>query len=103
MIERDSARAAFQLFLPLIPPSQTGREVFDRVKGQDAAADMRAIPNQWLLDERGLSSRLGNDLVVARAEAESLRGLLREARTLTTDGTGLAGRIDAALAAREGK
>ena len=34
-------------------------------------------------------------------EIERLRGLLREARILTTDGTGLACRIDAHLARKD--
>jgi hypothetical protein len=42
-------------FGPLKPPSKQAREVFAKVIENDPNADMRAIPNQWLLNERGIS------------------------------------------------
>src|SRR5690348_10626363 len=36
-------------FGPLKPPSEQAREVFAKVLENDPGADMKAIPNQWLL------------------------------------------------------
>lgn len=49
-------------FGPLKPPSKTGIEVFEKVLEDKPDADMRAIPNEWLIKERGLTARFGDQI-----------------------------------------
>ena len=49
-------------FGPLIPPSETAIEVFEKVLEHDPSADMRAVPNQWVLNERGITGQVASEL-----------------------------------------
>lgn len=53
---------AVDAYSPLIAPSEDAREVFAKVVENNPDADMRAIPNQWLLDERALTEKVAIDL-----------------------------------------
>ena len=56
----------------LTPPSATAMEVFKRTLENNPDADMRAIPNQWLLKERGLSSQFSDRIAELEAAAPSI-------------------------------
>ena len=44
---------------PLKAPTVVAQEVFEKVLEHNPDADMRAVPNQWVLDERALTDQLG--------------------------------------------
>jgi hypothetical protein len=60
-------------------PSDIAKEVFQKTLENNPDADMRAIPHQWLLNERGISGKLGDmvdDLEAANALLESKLALV---------------------------
>jgi hypothetical protein len=56
----------------LKPPSAQAIEVFEKVLENNPDADMRAIPNQWLLNERGLAERLSTESEIMREALEEI-------------------------------
>lgn len=67
---------------PLKPPSAQALEVFAKVLENNPDADMRAIPNEWLLKERGISARFSERI----SDLESvLSGALEELRRCYRD------------------
>lgn len=68
---------------PLKPPSAQALKVFAKVLENNPDADMRAIPNEWLLKERGISaefseriSTLESKLETVSKEVEGMEALL---------------------------
>lgn len=62
---------------PLIPPSKQARDVFRATLADNPEADMRPIPNQWLLRERARGDELNERIAELEAENKRLRGELR--------------------------
>lgn len=45
----------------LKPPSEEAKAVFEKVLENCPVADMRAVPNQWLLNERARLAEIGEE------------------------------------------
>ena len=70
VVEAEIERLREQRFGPLVPPTAGAIAVFETVVMNSPTADMRAIPNQWLLNERALTSKVAEEL---ETEIERLR------------------------------
>lgn len=73
-------------FGPLKPPSEQAREVFAKVLENDSGADMKAIPNQWLLNERGVSQVLSDNIATLESRLDSAQKLARAAWDAKSEG-----------------
>jgi hypothetical protein len=63
---------------PLKPPSAQALEVFAKVLENNPDADMRAIPNEWLLKERGISAEFSERLSALESNLRAALDELRE-------------------------
>lgn len=76
----DKAEAAFG---PLLPPSPEALEAYQRQAENYPESDMRAVPKQWLLNERSITERVAAELEKERdaalAEVERLRAVIDRA------------------------
>lgn len=80
-----AAVARADAFGPLRPPSEIGREVYAKALEQQPDADMRAVPSQWLLDERAVSQKMADRAEAAEAEVARLREALEAIADAPTD------------------
>ena len=101
-LEVEVERLRGQRFGPLVPPTAGAIAVFETVVMNSPTADMRAIPNQWLLNERALTSKVTEEL---ETEIERLKALLETGREIVEQyapGFELwLEEVDAALAGKE--
>jgi hypothetical protein len=58
---------------PLIRPTPTAISVFEKTLEQNPCADMRAVPNQWVLNARRITSKVATEL---EADVAKLRDAL---------------------------
>lgn len=63
-----------QLWSPLLPPTKLAREVFMKV-AEKPDSDMRAVPNQWLKNERSMNSHCVDEL---QKENDDLRARVEQ-------------------------
>ena len=57
----------------LVRPSETAEKVFAAFKEQNPHADMRAIPNEWLLNERALSAKIAEENTALRRQIAAMQ------------------------------
>lgn len=79
---------------PLQPPTEQAIEVFYKVLETNLHADMRPVPNEWLLKERGLSQKLSDRIAELEVENAELKAAATRAAILLNDATYHDGRYD---------
>lgn len=85
-MEMEKLRAEIARWRPLSPPTEQARQVFTKTLLNTPDADMRAVPNQWLLNQRGLSEKVAHDL---EAEIETLHAEIARLREALQSISGL--------------
>jgi hypothetical protein len=77
--QREEISLRLNSFGPLKPPSDQALEVFAKVIENDPQADMRAIPNQWLLNERGVSQVFSDNIATLESRLDQCRKVMFDA------------------------
>jgi len=67
-------------YSPLTPPSKIAKRVFAKLLENNNHADMRAVPNEWVLKERGRTQNLAIEISDLETENAQLRAELAALR-----------------------